>query len=136
MNYIGYTSVISGGDSDVVYNYAKWNYGADSDGTDTVDYKLGYFFSGDSDDERYILKVPAEQTYRQLSAQYPSEEVMDRSAVMQYFDSDENARINQMWINVRCYNLNKVPVWGWIVAAVVIIILIVTAIRMKFNKRY
>jgi len=37
--------------------------------------------------KRYILKVPEEQTYRQLSAQYPTQEVMDRSAIMQYFDA-------------------------------------------------
>ena len=51
MSYIGYTSVISGGDSDVVFDYVKWNYGADESDTDVVDYPLGYFFSGDSDDE-------------------------------------------------------------------------------------
>ena len=56
MSYIGYTSVISGGDSDVVFDYVKWNYGADESDTDVVDYPLGYFFSGDSDDERIYLK--------------------------------------------------------------------------------
>ena len=30
--------------------------------------------------------------------------MIERSAVMSYFDTEENARINQMWINVRCYN--------------------------------
>ena len=30
MYYIGYTSAISGGDSSVIYDYAKWNYGYDS----------------------------------------------------------------------------------------------------------
>ncbi len=38
MSYIGYTSVISGGDSDVVFDYVKWNYGADGSDTDVVDY--------------------------------------------------------------------------------------------------
>lgn len=44
MDYIGYTSVISGGDSPV-YDYIKWNYGAEDGGEDTVTYPLGYFFS-------------------------------------------------------------------------------------------
>lgn len=44
MDYIGYTSVISGGDSPVVYDYIKWNYGAEDGGKDTVTYPLGYFF--------------------------------------------------------------------------------------------
>ena len=80
MDYIGYTSVISGGDSPVVYDYIKWNYGAEDGGEDTVTYPLGYFFSGDTEDKKYMLTVPAEQTHRQLSAQYPTEEMIERSA--------------------------------------------------------
>ena len=90
--------MISGGDSPVVYDYIKWNYGAEDGGEDTVTYPLGYFFSGDTEDKKYMLTVPAEQTHRQLSAQYPTEEMIERSAVMSYFDTEENARINQMWI--------------------------------------
>ena len=134
MSYIGYTSVISGGDSDVVFDYVKWNYGADESDTDVVDYPLGYFFSGDSDDERYVLKVPEEQTYRQLSAQYPTQEVMDRSAIRQYFDAEETTRINQMWINVRCYNIANVPLWVWIMVDVVIIILAAAYIYNRTKK--
>ncbi|MDY4742609.1 MAG: extracellular solute-binding protein [Lachnospira sp.] len=136
MYYIGYTSVISGGDSSVVYDYVKWNYGADEDDTDTVDYPLGYFFSGNSDDDRYILNTPREQTYRQLSAQYPSEEIMDRSAVMQYFDAEETTRINQMWINVRCYNINNVPVSVWCIAGAAVVCLIALVIKLKIGKKY
>lgn len=136
MSYIGYTSVISGGDSDVVFDYVKWNYGADESDTDVVDYPLGYFFSGDSDDERYILKVPEEQTYRQLSAQYPTQEVMDRSAIMQYFDAEETTRINQMWINVRCYNIKNVPVWVWVLAGIIVVALIALSVKLKINKKY
>ena len=136
MYYIGYTSVISGGDSSVVYDYVKWNYGADEDDTDTVDYPLGYFFSGNSDDGRYILNTPREQTYRQLSAQYPSEEIMDRSAVMQYFDSEEITRINQMWINVRCYNINNVPVWVWLAVIVVLTGITALAVKLKIDRKY
>ena len=135
MSYIGYTSVISGGDSDVVFDYVKWNYGADESDTDVVDYPLGYFFSGDSDDERYILKVPEEQTYRQLSAQYPTQEVMDRSAIMQYFDAEETTRINQMWINVRCYNIKNVPVCVWVLAGIIVVALIALSVKLKINKK-
>ena len=135
MDYIGYTSVISGGDSPVVYDYIKWNYGAEDGGEDTVTYPLGYFFSGDTEDKKYMLTVPAEQTHRQLSAQYPTEEMIERSAVMSYFDTEENARINQMWINVRCYNIENVPVWAWIVTGLVIAGLIVLAVRKHFKKK-
>lgn len=135
MDYIGYTSVISGGDSPVVYDYIKWNYGAEDGGEDTVTYPLGYFFSGDTEDKKYMLTVPAEQTHRQLSAQYPTEEMIERSAVMSYFDTEENARINQMWINVRCYNIENVPVWAWIVTGLVIAGLIVLAVRKHLKKK-
>ena len=129
MYYIGYTSVISGGQSPVIYDYLKWNYGLESlmeeDDTiseaDAIDYSLGYFFSGVSNDSRYILRTSKAQTEGMLSAQYPTEEVMHRSAIMQYFDNDETARINQMWINVRCFNIHNVPVWVWIAAAVAIV---------------
>ncbi len=124
MDYIGYTSVISGGDSDVVYDYVKECYEAGDDDTDTVEYPLGYFFSGNSSDERYMLTTSVEQTKRQLSAQYPLETTMERSAVMQYFDNDANARINQMWINVRCYNIANMPMAVRILIGVVITLIV------------
>lgn len=132
MDYIGYTSVISGGDSDVVYEYVKWNYEAE-DEEDTIKYPLGYFFSGDSDDEDFILTVSKEQAVRQLSAQYPTEKVMKRSAVMQYFDKEENSKINQMWINVRCYNIANTPVWVWVLTAILVIFAVGLMIYRHFS---
>ena len=79
----------------MVFDYLKWNYEADDDEADTVEYPLGYFFSGDSDDEKYILTIPRDQMDRQILAQYPSEDVMERSAVMQYFDNDKNAKVTK-----------------------------------------
>ncbi|MBQ9321789.1 MAG: extracellular solute-binding protein [Eubacterium sp.] len=117
MYYIGYTSVISGGSDNRIFEYADWNYGAEDDETDTADYRLGYFFSDDPDDEDYILTAPAEQLDRQLGAQYPSEEAIARSSIMVYFDNDKNDAINQMWINVRCFNILDVPVWAWVLLA-------------------
>lgn len=40
-------------------------------------------------------------------------DVIKRSAVMQYFDNEANDRINQMWINVRCFNLNRISAKQW-----------------------
>ena len=120
MYYIGYTSCISGGDSNAVYEYLEWNYGAEEDEEDAVEYPVGYFFSGDNEDEDYILTVPTEQLDRQLGAQYPSEEVVYRSAIMEDFDEEAAARINQMWIDVRCFNVKDIPVWGWCLGAVLV----------------
>ncbi len=87
-----------------------------------TDYPLGYFFSDDPADEDYILTAPTEQLSRQLGAQYPSEEAIRRSSIMIFFDTEKNEIINQMWINVRCFNIFDVPAWGWalIIAAAMV----------------
>jgi spermidine/putrescine transport system substrate-binding protein len=107
MYYIGYTSVISGGDSDLIFQYADWTYGAEEDEEDTVEYPLGYFFAPDEEDadEEYCITTTEDQTRRQLFAQYPPKEVADRSVVMACFDEADNARINRMWTNVRCFDI-------------------------------
>ena len=124
MYYIGYTSVISGGDSNMVYDYADWCYGAEEDAEETVDYPLGFFFSGNPEDEAYCLTVEPEQVTRQLGAQYPTSEILERSVVMRYLDTEENAAINQMWINVRCFNINRVP------TPVLVVVLVLAAAVM------
>ena len=120
MYYIGYTSAISGGEDEPVFEYLDWNYGAEDDEEETVDYPVGYFFSGEEGNEDYTLTVPAEQLQRQLSAQYPSEEVIRRASIMVYFDEQQSELINRMWIRIRCFNIETVPLWVWIVLALII----------------
>jgi spermidine/putrescine transport system substrate-binding protein len=105
MMYIGYTSVISGGNDDTVFNYADWCYGADMDEYDEdelMEYDISYFFGEDS-----VITTTKEQADRQLSAQYPQKEVTQRSVVMAYFDKAGNERINRMWTNVRCFDIKQ-----------------------------
>ncbi len=89
MYYIGYTSFISGGEDERIYDYLKWNYAA-------------------------VFKAPADSIDRQLSAQYPGMDVIQRSSIMRCFTPEESKLTNQMWVNVRCYNLKKLPPAGWI----------------------
>lgn len=125
MNYIGYTSVISGGGDRRIFEYADWCYGAEEDEEDVVDYDLGYFFTEeDGEEEEYVITTSSDQMYRQLSAQYPDEASISRSSLMVCFDDEQNQAINQMWINVRCYNIYDVPVWIWIIAGIAVGILI------------
>lgn len=131
MYYIGYTSVISGGEDDTVLNYLNWCYGAEDDEEEVVDYPLGYFFSGDNTDERYIIQAPEEQTRRQLFAQYPTEDVLHRSAIMQYFDEDATKYINQMWINVRCYNIAETPVTIWVIVGIIFVLILAVIVRVR-----
>ena len=112
MWYIGYTSVISGGEDDSILQYAEFLYSAEDDEEETVEYPIAYFFTGSDEADlteeeiaTYTITTTPDQTNRQLFAQYPPEDVMKRSVVMAYFDKEGNERINQMWLNVRCFDL-------------------------------
>jgi spermidine/putrescine transport system substrate-binding protein len=126
MYYIGYTSVISGGDDDTVLQYVDWCYGADEEADDEelIEYPVGFFFAGDDEDDDYIITTTEDQSKRQLAAQYPSQEVLERSAIMQYFDDTASREINQMWINVRCFNVKDVSIFTWIVVAAILLLVI------------
>ena len=50
---------------------------------------------------------------------------------MRYFDADENAAVNRMWIDVRCYNVKNVPVYVWIIIVIFLIVAAVFLIRGK-----
>ena len=107
MYYIGYTSVISGGDSGLIYEYLDWCYGVEPDEEDAVEYNsIGYFFDMDNPeaDSIYTIITSEDQTRRQLYAQCPPKEVVDRSVVMECFSDEDNERISRMWTNVRCFN--------------------------------
>lgn len=134
MYYIGYTSVISGGEDSRIFEYADWCYGAEDEEEECVEYPLGYFFSEGSKEKDYILTVPKEQLKRQLTAQYPTEEMISRSSIMVYFDEAQSEIINQMWINVRCYNIHDVPVWIWCMTGVLIVGLVVLWTQRKMKK--
>lgn len=113
MYYIGYTSVIAGGESDIIYAYADWCYGAEEDAEDTMEYPVGFFFSGDNEDPDYVITAESDQADRQLFAQYPPQDVLERAVVMQYFDQENNERINRMWVNVRCFDLTELTWADW-----------------------
>ena len=137
MYYIGYTSVISGGEDPTVFEYADYMYSAEEGEEDTQEYDLSYFFSEEGESEDYVIETTSDLLERQLYAQYPPDDVMRRSSIMVCFDDEQTKAINQMWINVRCYNIKNVPVWGWFIAAAVlagIIFLAVRRIKAMKNK--
>lgn len=136
MYYIGYTSSIAGNEEDdTIYAYLDWCYGAGGDDTEVMAYPVGYFFSGDNEDENYILTTSADQIGRQLYSQYPSMDVMDRAAIMQYFDADANKAINQMWINVRCFDINDVPTGVWMALLAVMLIMVWLIYKKSKSRR-
>ena len=138
MYYIGYTSVISGGEDPTVFEYADYMYSAEEGEEDTQEYDLSYFFSEEGESEDYVIETTSDLLERQLYAQYPPGDVMRRSSIMVCFDDEQTKAINQMWINVRCYNIKNVPVWGWIIAAAVfagIIYLVVIRVKAMMKKK-
>lgn len=132
MYYIGYTSVIAGGEDGRIFDYIDWCYGAKEDEEEIAEYPLGYFFSDNSNDPDYVLTTEKEQLNRQLFGQYPTADVIDRSTIMIYFDDEKNAAINEMWIHVRCFNIKNVPIWVWIMFGVILIAGMFFFIRKKF----
>lgn len=120
MYYVGYTSVISGGGDPMIFEYADYNYGAEEDEEETEEYDLGYFFEDGPSSGEYVIEAPTEQLRRQLYAAYPPDDVMQRSSIMTCFDDAQNEAINRMWINVRCYNIRKVPAWAWVITMFVL----------------
>lgn len=133
MYYIGYTSVIAGED-DTIFDYVRYNYEAGEDEEETAEYALGYFFSGDEDDEDYIIEYPASEQFRQLYSQYPPSDVIERSSIMGYFDEEATVNINQMWINVRCFNIKEIPAYAYGVAGVMALICIFIFVEKKKAK--
>jgi len=137
MYYVGYTSVISGGEDRRIFEYADWCYGAEDDEEDVTDYDLSYFFVDDkiggdkNGNGNYVITAPSDQIYRQLFAQYPDEETISRSSIMTYFDDSQNEAINQMWIGVRCYNIHDIPAWVWGLAVITALCLGAGLIKMK-----
>ena len=132
MYYIGYTSVIAAPEDGRILEYAEWCYGAEDDEEDTVDYSVAHFFTGeDGDDEDYVITIAEDQLRRQMVSAYPPEDVLERSCIMVYFDNDVSELTNQMWINVRCYNIHNIPAWAWILAVIIIALLAFFLIRER-----
>ena len=94
MDYIGYTSCIA---SETVFEYICEKYGAGDD-EESEDYDLSYFFGND-----HVLQAPLSQTQygRQLFAQYPTTDIIDRLVVMTYFNKETNEKANRMWNNIK-----------------------------------
>ena len=102
MEYIGYTSCISGTTDendpyyDYIYeNYVRAYYEAEEDDETATAYDISYFF-GDG----HLLYTPADQLNRQLFARYPTQETLAHCVAMRPFDRESNTRANMMWSDI------------------------------------
>ena len=120
---VGYTPGVAG-DAMLDYVYdcydVRGEVGGDS-ADEYVEYDLRYFFKdslSDYTEDDAILHANPEYVGRQLTAQYPSNEILDRLAIMNDFGPDGNARLLDMWEQVRT---NALPTWGVIILAVEVV---------------
>ena len=146
MNYTGYTSMIAGdgteeieienedGSVDTMTLFEAvvldWFDESEDQDPETIykDVDLSYFFGiGDSGD--YSVTV-SEEGYGRLIAQYPTSEIVNRCAVMSYFDNDTLLKINDMWESVKGETF---PTWLIILIAV-FVVLLAAAVIVYRNK--
>ena len=135
MNFIGYTSAVAGDDvyEEMLDWYSEGEEGdTDENGDPLVPYDLNYFFEGTGSYDDYVIWVSEESLDRQVAAQYPSEEVIARSAVMQHFDDATTAAVNEMWEEVKGLTI---PVWSYIAIAVIAAGILVIALTYLYKGR-
>lgn len=133
MNYIGYTSAIAG---DAVFDQIDEWYGVE-DGDEGYTVDLTYFFDGTLSEDRLTdgrAVVTVAELGRQFSAQYPTEEIIKRCAIMQDF-GDRNQALLDMWGRVKGSTLP-----GWVIILIVAVVVVaagaVLAVTLiKRNKR-
>ncbi len=127
MDYTGYTSCVAGNSQNtLVFDYVLESYASES-GT-TID--LSYFFDPAHTGDDYNVTV-SDELLSMFIAQYPTEDIIARCAVMKNFSGEELERINEMWQKVK---LTTLPTWAiWLIISVVIVLL-VAVIAYKYRE--
>ena len=123
MDYTGYTPCIAGYE---VFEYVKDSYD-DGEGEGT-NFDLAYFF-GEGD---YTINV-SDFSKQMFMAQFPTEEIINRCAIMQNFDGDDLERINEMWKKVKLVTLSDTAI---IVIVVILGLVVVAVATYKINKKF
>ena len=54
---------------------------------------------------------------------------------MMYFDDKANERMNQMWINIRCFNLNSIPLSTYLLFAGAILLAVLATLLVVYRRR-
>ncbi len=123
MEYIGYTSCISGAENELMDIMAYAIENSDEDGEFELD--LSYFFG-----KACILKTATE--YGSLATKFPDIEVVNRCAVMDNFSDKDLAVINEMWNRVKFITL---PSWLIYAIVAVAVLIVVGVLFVKFKDK-
>ena len=145
MNYTGYTSMVAGNGTEKI-EIENENGGVDEltlfqavvldwfDESEDQDPQtvyeevdLSYFFGNDD----FTVTV-SEEGYGRLIAQYPTADIVNRCAVMSYFDSETLMRINDMWEVVKGETF---PTWLIILIAVFVVLLAVVVVAYRNKEK-
>lgn len=132
MEYIGYTSAIAGQE---IWELVQEWYEADNS-EETIDYDLSYFFdnTGIVDDTNKPLSsfiIHTANKNRQLYAQYPDKQTIERCAVMKDFGSQADA-VSEMWISVKGNSASWVI---FVFLGVVIGIIVLFELKNAYSRR-
>lgn len=125
MEYTGYTSMVAG---DEIFNSIVIDWFDESEDLNEgegIEVDLSYFF-GDGD---YKVTV-SEESYGRLIAQYPEEKIVERCAIMSYFDSETLLDVNDMWESVKGETFDS---WVIILTIALVVALLVLAVLYR-NK--
>ncbi len=130
--FIGYTSVIAGEKGEMC-DYTDDLYGVEDEADETEEnyYDLTWFF-GDENGAVGIYADEEQRTRRQLYAQFPPQDVIERCAVMNYFDADTSERINELWSQIKAETLDAWAISVLCVAAVGIVLFV---LYVKFGSK-
>ncbi len=94
-----------------MFEYALDTYSAEEE-SEAVPYDVSYFFGKDA-----VIEADVEQLSRQLYAQFPPQEVVNRCAVMNYYGDEEEA-INELWTQIKGERLSA---WAIVIICVAIV---------------
>jgi spermidine/putrescine transport system substrate-binding protein len=127
MDYTGYTSMVATDEifEEIVIGWFDESEDLEEDEWVTVDYS--YLFGGNAGEYQVVV---SEEGYGRLIAQYPTEDIVNRCAIMSNFDSDTLMSINDMWESVKS---EEFPTWV-ILVVVVIVAIIGTSVALFRNK--
>ena len=137
MYYIGYSGVIVGNaedeDGSIVLDYVKDCYAVDPDeAEDPVEYDLSYFFGSDFGSDAVFHAEREQAEKRQLHAHYPTLEVTNRCAVMDYYGEEANENINELWSRIKGETLET---WAIVVICVGVALVVAAVLLVKFGGR-
>ena len=128
--------------ADGTYNFIYPDYDKDDNVTgmhkeeNVVLYKndLNYFFANkktDAAEEKKDFTVITDVIGRQCTAQYPTEDIVSRCAIMKYFDDTEMRRLNDMWDEVKVSSSGMSMVVPVIIVVLTCLVFVIVAIMKR-----